>query len=163
MDRGQARDTLSFASELSQTSPLHRINLAQRRPLFRGAVCGSRQTQPPALLNMPPVASATGHAGRLRENIFFDCCIKQPYLLISMLKAAPCTSCLQGFRIGEILTWPDGNGGPNSPSIRSSFDLCTGVPSMARLIKQMTIRPASAQCELSLAPSVGARFPLLAK
>ena len=46
-------------------------------------------------------------------HLFCERCIKQHFMLRSApqapwltLKAAPCPSCMQAFRIGEILTWP---------------------------------------------------------
>ena len=46
-------------------------------------------------------------------HIFCDRCIKQHYQLratshapCSPVKGAPCPTCMQGFSVGEILTWP---------------------------------------------------------
>ena len=53
------------------------------------------------------------------RHLFRECCIKEHFMLRSepqapwsTVKGAPCPSCMQGFRIGEILTWPVAMVGP---------------------------------------------------
>ena len=63
------------------------------------AICQCRPRRPATL-------DGCGH-------IYCECCIKQHFLIRSAaqaswseMKSAPCPTCMQPFRMGEILTWP---------------------------------------------------------